>query len=423
MVSAFLNTVKIPELRRRILFTLAVVVIVRLGAAITTPGVNQAVLQEWFRTSLEQRSGGGLAALFNLFSGGALENCAVFSLGIMPYISASIMMQLLTAVIPRLGRMAREDGGRQKIMQLTRYATLGLCIFQAYLLALSFQHPESYHTMLPGITEVIRNLGVPLVDDLGWTFRIATVITITQGVRKITVQYAKRVVGRKMYGGQTQYMPLKVNYAGVMPIIFAWALLLFPATIVSYGFKSSPIANRIASALSTGWPHYVVLAAMIFFFSYFWVATQFQPAQIADDLKKYGGYIPGVRPGKPTADFLDFTMTRLTFAGAIFLTLIAVLPSLLSQWLNVPIITAQFFGGTSLLIIVGVMLDTMRQVETHLIQRHYDGFLRKGRIRGRSFDRASYSRGEAAASSTLMWFYVGIAVLVIAGVAIFLYGR
>jgi preprotein translocase subunit SecY len=358
--------------------------------------------------------------------------------------------------------------------------------------------------MLPGITDTIRNLGIPLVDDLGWRFRIVTVIslttgtlflmwlgdqitergvgngisliitigivarlpaalaqawktfvpsaqtgssqvnpmvlvllvlflviviaaviTITQGVRKITVQYAKRVVGRKMYGGQTQYMPLKVNYAGVMPIIFAWALLLFPATIVSYGFKNSPIANRIAAALSSGWPHYVILAAMIFFFSYFWVATQFQPAQIADDLKKYGGYIPGVRPGKPTADFLDFTMTRLTFAGAVFLTLIAVLPSLLSQGLNVPVITAQFFGGTSLLIIVGVMLDTMRQVETHLIQRHYDGFLRKGRIRGRAFDTRSgaYSRGDAAASGTLMWLYVGIAVLVIAGVAIFLYGR
>jgi hypothetical protein len=175
MISAFLNTVKIPELRRRILFTLAVIVLVRLGAAITTPGVNQGVLQEWFRTSLSQRTGGGLAALFNLFSGGALENCAVFSLGIMPYISASIMMQLLTAVIPRLGRLAREDGGRQKIMQLTRYTTLVLCIFQGYLLALSFQHPESYHTMLPGITDTIRQLGVPLVDDLGWKFRIVTV--------------------------------------------------------------------------------------------------------------------------------------------------------------------------------------------------------------------------------------------------------
>src|SRR5213080_4837385 len=502
MISAFLNSVKIPELRRRILFTLAVIVIVRLGAAITTPGVNQGVLQEWFRTSLSQRTGGGLAALFNLFSGGALENCAIFSLGIMPYISASIMMQLLTAVIPQLGRLAREDGGRQKIMQLTRYTTVGLCIFQGYLLALSFQHPESYHTMLPGITDTIRNLGIPLVDDLGWKFRIVTVISlttgtlllmrlgdqitergigngisliitigivarlpaalvqawktfvpsggqatqvnpmvlvllvlflvfviaaviaITQGVRKVTVQYAKRVVGRKMYGGQTQYMPLKVNYAGVMPIIFAWALLLFPTTIVGFLFKNSRVAKQITDAMASGWPHYVLIAAMIFFFSYFWVATQFQPSQIADDLKKHGGYIPGVRPGKPTADFLDYTMTRLTFAGAVFLTLIAVLPSLLSQGLHVPQITAQFFGGTSLLIIVGVMLDTMRQVETHLIQRHYDGFLRKGRIRGRSFDtRAAYNRGEAAAQGTLMWLYVAIAVLVISGVAIFLYGR
>src|SRR2546425_9820292 len=179
MVSAFLNSVKIPELRRRILFTLAVIVIVRLGAAITTPGVNQAVLQEWFRGTADKS--GGVAALFNLFSGGALENCAVFSLGIMPYISASIMMQLLTAVIPQLGRLAREDGGRQKIMQLTRYTTLGLCIFQGYLLALSFQHPESYHTMLPGITDTIRNLGIPLVDDLGWKFRIVTVISLTTG--------------------------------------------------------------------------------------------------------------------------------------------------------------------------------------------------------------------------------------------------
>src|SRR5436309_3484237 len=181
MVSAFLNTVKIPELRRRILFTLAIVVIVRLGAAITTPGVNQAVIQEWFRTALTEKTGGQIAALFNLFSGGALENCAVFSLGIMPYISASIMMQLLTAVIPRLSRLAREDGGRQKIMQLTRYATLGLCIFQGYMLAVSFQHPESYHITLPGITDTIRNLGIPLVDDLGWTFRIVTVISLTTG--------------------------------------------------------------------------------------------------------------------------------------------------------------------------------------------------------------------------------------------------
>ena len=500
MVSAFLNTVKIPELRRRILFTLAVIVIVRLGAAITTPGVNAAVLQEWFKDAMNNETGGGVAALFNLFSGGALENCAIFSLGIMPYISASIMLQLLTAVIPKLGRLSKEDGGRQKIMQITRYATLALCLVQGYLLAVSLQNPAS-NPMLGGITETINRLGIPLVADPGMMFRIITVISltsgtlflmwlgdqitergigngisliitvgivaqlpaalaqawktfvptaaggsgqvspailvlmigflfiviaaviaVTQGVRKITVQYAKRVVGRKMYGGQTQYMPLKVNYAGVMPIIFAWALLLFPTTIVSMAFPESRTARGIADALSNGWPHYLVLALMIFFFSYFWVATQFQPAQIADDLKKHGGYIPGVRPGKSTSEFLDYTMTRLTFAGAIFLTLIAVLPSLLSQGLNVPTITAQFFGGTSLLIIVGVILDTMRQVETHLIQRHYDGFLRKGRIRGR-FDRASYNRGEAAPQTTLMWLYVGIAVLVIGGVAIFVYQR
>src|SRR2546429_187101 len=431
MVSAFLNTVKIPELRRRILFTLAVIVLVRLGAAITTPGVNQGVLQEWFRTSLSQLTGGGLAALFNLFSGGALENCAVFSLGIMPYISASIMMQLLTAVIPRLGRLAREDGGRQKIMQLTRYATVVLCIFQGYLLAVSFQHPESYHTMLPGITDTIRNLGIPLVEDLGWTFRIVTVISlttgtlllmwmgdqitergigngisliitigivarlpaalaqawktfvpsaqtgtsqvnpailvlmvaflfiviaaviaITQGVRKITVQYAKRVVGRKMYGGQTQYMPLKVNYVGVMPIIFAWALLLFPTTIVGFApaFKNSPTARQIVEMLSSGWLHYVVLAAMIFFFSYFWVATQFQPAQIADDLKKYGGYISGGRRGKASAEVLFFFIARLTFSREVFFSLIRALSELLLPWLNLTLLTAQFFGGTSLLI-------------------------------------------------------------------------
>jgi preprotein translocase subunit SecY len=386
-------------------------------------------------------------------------------------------------------------------MQYTRYATVILCIVQGYLLSVSFQHPESYQTMLPGITETVQKLGTPLVSDLGFMFRfvtvlsltsgtlflmwlgdqitergigngisliitvgivarlpaalaqawktfvpssgggsqvnpailvlmiaflfivIAAVIAVTQGVRKITVQYAKRVVGRKMYGGQTQYMPLKVNYAGVMPIIFAWALLLFPTTIVGMAFQNSRVARQISDALAHGWPHYLVLALMIFFFSYFWVATQFQPSQIADDLKKYGGYIPGVRPGKPTADFLDFTMTRLTFAGAIFLTMIAILPSLLSQGLNVPQITAQFFGGTSLLIIVGVILDTMRQVETHLIQRHYDGFLRKGRIRGARFDRASYARGGAAGEATLMWLYVGIAVLVIAGVAAFIYSR
>ena len=236
------------------------------------------------------------------------------------------------------------------------------------------------------------------------------------------MQYAKRVVGRKVYGGQTQYMPLKVNYAGVMPIIFAQAILVFPSTIVNMMFTNSATAQRIAQSLAHGWVHNLLYGAMIFFFSYFWVATQFQPQQIADDLKKYGGYIPGVRPGRPTADFLDFTMTRLTFAGAVFLTIIAILPSMLAETLQVPYIAAQFFGGTSLLIVVGVVLDTMRQVETHLIQRHYDGFLRKGRIRGR-FDRSPSGRGEAVAQRTLIWLYVAIAGLIVAGLAAYLAGR
>jgi preprotein translocase subunit SecY len=243
---------------------------------------------------------------------------------------------------------------------------------------------------------------------------------VTQAQRKISVQYAKRVVGRKVYGGQTQYMPLKINYAGVMPIIFAQAILLFPSTILNMAFPGVGWAQDLSNLLTYGWLHYLFYALMIFFFSYFWVATQFQPVQIADDLKKYGGFIPGVRPGKPTADFLDYTMTRLTFAGAIFLTAVAVLPQLLSQSLNVPYMTSQFFGGTGLLIIVGVVLDTMRQVETHLLQRHYDGFLRKGRIRSVQESRSRLSSTQSINDQTLVWIYAGIAILVIAGVTIYL---
>lgn len=499
MISAFSNTFKIPELRSRIFFTLIMLVVVRIGAAITCPGVNAAVIQEWFQGQISNDTSGNVAALFNIFSGGALENCAVFSLGVMPYISASIMLQLLTAVIPSLGKLSKEDGGRQKIAQYTRYATIALCIFQGYLLALTFENPAN-NPFLHGIMDTINKMGMPLVSDPGIAFRVMTVITLTAGTmflmwigdqitdrgvgngmsmiitvgivarlpaaliqawrtfvpsggqgaqvqpivlvamlaflvlviaavicvtqaqRKITVQYAKRVVGQKMYEGQKQYMPLKVNYAGVMPIIFAQALLVFPSTIASTAFKTSKVAHNIAEALTHGWIHYLVYGLMIFFFSYFWVATQFQPQQIAEDLKKYGGYVPGVRPGKPTADFLDFTMTRLTFAGAIFLTIIAILPGMLSERMNVPYITAQFFGGTSLLIMVGVILDTMRQVETHLIQRHYDGFLRKGKIRGR-FDRTPTGRGEAVGQNAMLWLYVGIALLFIAGMAILVASR
>jgi preprotein translocase subunit SecY len=495
MISAFTNTFKVPELRNRVVFTLLMLVIVRVGAAITTPGVNVAVLQYWFHHQSAQ-GGNGVAALFNLFSGGALENCAVFSLGVMPYISASIMMQLLSAVIPQLNKLSKEDNGRQKIMQYTRYATIALCIFQGYLLAKSFEYPSN-SPFLQGIDGAIRQLGIHLVSEPGLPFELLTVLTLTAGTlflmwvgdqitdrgvgngmsmiitvgivarlpaaliqawktfvpsdptqasqvnpmvlvlmiaflilviaavicvtqaqRKVPVQYAKRVVGRKMTAGGTQYMPLKVNYPGVMPIIFGQALLIFPASIAT--MIKQPQLQMIANWISpNGSLYYFVYALMIFFFSYFWVATTFQPGQIADDLKKYGGYIPGVRPGKPTADFLDFTMTRLTFAGAIFLTVIAILPQMLIHQLGVPQLTASFFGGTSLLILVGVMLDTMRQVETHLIQRHYDGFLRKGRLRG-DFQRTPTGRGEAVQQGVLIWGCVAAAVLLVIGVSLFL---
>lgn len=496
MISAFANIFKIPELRQRVLFTLGMIVIMRIGAAITTPGVNAMVLRDWFLNVADHSSGGGAAALFNLFSGGALGNCAIFSLGIMPYISASIMLQLLGAVIPKLGRLAREDGGRQKIAQYTRYTTILLCFFQGWLLALSFESPQS-NPFLPGITDTIARLGIPLVADPGLSFRlltvlimtagtlflmwmgdqitergigngisviitigilaqlpaglvqawrtfvpttgeatnvspvvlvllcaflfivIASVIALTQATRRISVQYAKRVVGRKVYGGQTQYMPLKVNYAGVMPIIFAQAILMFPATILNMAFGHKAWAVWWANQLQGGWMHYTLYALLIFSFSYFWVATQFQPAQIADDLKKNGGFIPGVRPGKPTADFLDYTMGRLTFAGALFLVIIAILPQLISRGLSVPYMAAQFFGGTGLLIIVGVTLDTMRQVETFLLQRHYDGFLRKGKLRGRSGARSSVS-GSSVSDTSLVWLFAGIGLFLIAGLTIWI---
>jgi preprotein translocase subunit SecY len=496
MISAFANIFKIPELRQRVLFTFGMIVIMRLGAAITTPGVNAQVLREWFTNVADHSAGGGVAALFNLFSGGALGNCAIFSLGIMPYISASIALQLLGPIIPRLGRLAREDGGRQKIAQYTRYTTILLCIFQGWFLAKSFESPES-NPFLPGITDTIHRLGIPLVSNPGVPFClltvlimtagtlflmwigdqitergigngisviitigilaqlpaglvqawrtfvptsgetsnvnpialvvlcaflflvIASVIAVTQATRRISVQYAKRVVGRKVYGGQTQYMPLKVNYAGVMPIIFAQAILLFPSTILNMAFGHHPWAIQLANLLTNGWLHYAFYALLIFGFSYFWVATQFQPAQIADDLKKNGGFIPGVRPGKPTADFLDYTMSRLTLAGAVFLLIIAILPQIVSKMMQVPYMAAQFFGGTGLLIIVGVTLDTMKQVETFLLQRHYDGFLRKGKLRGRSAVRPTIG-GSGVSDSTLVLLYAGLGLLVIAGLTIYL---
>lgn len=495
MISAFANSLKIPELRQRIFFTLLVVVIVRLGANIPLPGIDLLVRNDILQQMQEQAGGSkgfaAVMALMNVFSGGGLQSGALFALGIMPYISASIMMQLLTAVVPQLGKLSREDGGRQKINMYTRYVTIALCLLQGYMVAQSLVNVKAN----PFLAQFAEGAGILVPDGgLGFVFRtvlivttgtvflmwlgdqvtergigngmsiiitvniifalpgalvqiyktyvegadadplkplvlvallvflfvvIAGVIAITQAQRRISINYAKRVVGRKMYGGQTQYMPLKVNYAGVMPIIFANAILIFPSQILGFAFPGKAWALTLSQTLSGGtWQYYTLTGLMIFFFSYFWVATMFQPNQIADDLKKNGGYIPGVRPGRPTAEFLDYTMSRLTFAGAIFLTFLAVLPGILINGMGVPAIPAQLFGGTSLLIMVGVLLDVMRQVETHLIQRHYDGFLRKGRIRGR-FDRPG-QKGSAASGGSVIWLFVIAAILIIVGITYFL---
>jgi preprotein translocase subunit SecY len=447
MFTAFANAFKIPELRQRILFTLGLIFVCRLIATVPSPGVNAVALQMVI-DSIAKNAGGGVMGFLDMFSGGALGRCAVGALGIMPYISASIIIQLMTAVIPQLERLAREgDTGRAKITQYTRYLTLIICVVQGMVLALTLERgfggmpggdqivpPElrgwgfrmltilttTTGTMLMmwlgeqmtergignGISIVITinivsrlpaaiaqgvnmftNVGGPaqfgifeLVGLVAMVFLVtAGTIALTQAQRKIPIHTTKRVVGQKVYGGQNTFMPLRINYSGVMPIIFASAILMFPAAILI----KIEATRTLGTMLQMGQPLYLVMFGVtILFFSYFWVATQFNPLQIADDLKRNGGYVPGIRPGRPTADFLDQTMTRLTLVGALFLTGIAVLPSVLSQYFDVPGLVAGFMGGTSLLIIVGVTLDTMRQIESHLVMRHYDGFLKKGRIRG-----------------------------------------
>ena len=449
MLSAFTNSLKIPELRQRILFTAGLIFICRLVSVIPTPGVDAGALQAIMDRMAAAGGDIGFMGLLDLFSGGALTQAAIGALGIMPSISASIILQLLTAVVPALERLAREgDSGRQQIIQYGRYLTVGLSALQAYAMAAVLLRPEalglqilegeaivtmarvpfilltiltmttgtmmlmwlgeqitargigngisliitvSIVSRLPGATQQTVNMFREgsanlflLVAMLVLVFLvIGGVIAVTQAQRKIPVQYAKRVVGRKTYGGQSTYMPLRVNYSGVMPIIFAQAILMFPQRLLMM-VPVDAIQTFAQVHLRYGGPIYLTLyALMILFFSYFWVATQFHPVQIADDLKKYGGYVPGIRPGKPTAEFLDRVMTRITLAGAVFLTVIATLPMILAKSFNIPGMVAQFFGGTSLLIVVGVTLDTMRQVESHLVTRHYDGFLRKGHLRGR----------------------------------------
>ncbi|MCU0786777.1 MAG: preprotein translocase subunit SecY [Verrucomicrobia bacterium] len=454
IANTFSNCFKIPELRSRIFFTLVVLAICRLMAVIRVPGLDGQVLSDYF--AQHAGDGGGLLGMYSMFTGGALEQCAIGALGIMPYISATIILQLMTAVVPQLSKLAREEGGRTKIIQYGRYLTLLLCLGQGSAMALGWENPEKIFgqgidklvlysgdwiwwyriqtvmvlttgTMLlmwlgEQITERGIGNGVSLVITIGILARlpaagqgvydmffpgegiegknighaialvlllagvIAGVIAITQAQRKVPVQYAQRAVGRKVYAGGTSFMPLRVNYAGVMPIIFAQAILMFPEKILFFLGRTFDVKFflEIAASFGYGRPlHLVMYSLMILFFTYFWVATQFNELQIADDLKKNGGYIPGVRPGQATSDYLHNAMSRITLAGSVFLVIIAVLPILLYTWMNVPQMVAQFFGGTSMLIAVGVMLDTMRQMESHLMMRHYDGFLKKGRLRGR----------------------------------------
>jgi preprotein translocase subunit SecY len=405
----------------------------------------------------------------------------------MPYISASIIFQLMTAVLPSLSRLAQEgDVGRQKLTQYTRYATVVICIIQGVLLILALENPGRLFNGYSGppivivphfwflVTSVIfltagtmllmwlgeqitqrgigngvsllitvgiladipgaaiatwklffkeigtgQSLGLPVAVIMALLFIGVTVgiILVVQGQRKIPVQYAKRVVGNKVMGGQSSFLPLKVNYSGVMPVIFASAILLFPQQIFQMigAAWDFPRLTELAQNLIRGhWTYYVGFGFLILFFSYFWVAVMFKPIQVADELKKHGGYVPGVRPGEPTAKFLDFVMTRLTLAGAMFLTFIAVMPDvLLFEW-NVPPRVAYFFGGTGMLITVGVILDTMKQVETFLLQRHYDGFLKKGRVRSRADTRQGMT-GEALSSESLMKIVVPLTVIFLVG--------
>jgi len=457
IVSTFANCFKIPELKSRIVFTLLVLGICRLIAMIPIPGLDGGALASWFDDQAKAEGGGGMLGMYSMFTGGALERCAVGGLGIMPYISAVIIIQLLSAVVPRLSKLAREEGGRVKIIQYGRYLTVLLCLGQGFAMALGWEnagnlfpgfdqklvmYPDSWlwwyrfqtviilttGTLLlmwlgEQITERGIGNGVSLVISIGILARlpqaaqglkdmfspgsglesdfnffhavalvlllfgvVAGIVAVTQAQRKVAVQYAQRAVGRKIVSGGTSYLPLRVNYAGVMPIIFAQAILMFPQKVFEYLGSSLdlPFLSRLAGQLAEGALLYmVVYGAMILFFSYFWVATQFNEIQIADDLKKYGGYIPGVRPGQATSIYLHNAMSRITLAGAIFLTVIAIIPILMASAMRIPFSVATFFGGTSLLILVGVMLDTMRQMESHLLMRHYDGFLKKGRLRGR----------------------------------------
>ncbi|MCJ7593249.1 MAG: preprotein translocase subunit SecY [Desulfobacterales bacterium] len=432
MIGGFQNIPKIPELKKRVLFTLFLLAVYRLGCHIPTPGIDGAALSAFF----SERQG-TLFGLFDMFSGGALSSMSVMALGIMPYISASIILELLTVVIPHLEKLKKEgEQGRKKITQYTRYGTVLLSMIQGLGIAIGLERMSG-----PG--------GTMIVPIGGWGFRFLAVVTLTAGTaflmwlgeqitergigngisliifagivagfpvavvntfrlmgtgeitpffmalvvammiavvgfivfvergqRRIPVQYAKRIVGRKMYGGQSTHLPLKVNTAGVIPPIFASSIIMFPATIANFlNVKEMPWLQTIVNFLSPGHVVYSLIFVMfIIFFCYFYTAVHFNPVDVADNMKKYGGFIPGIRPGKNTAEYIDRVLTRITFTGAIYVSAVCILPQILIYQLNVPF----YFGGTALLIVVGVAMDTSNQIESHMLTRHYEGFMRKG---------------------------------------------
>jgi len=443
MLSSFANCFKIPELKKKILFTLGMIVAYRVGCVIPTPGINGAALAEFF-DKMNQNQGGNIFGMLILFSGGALQKLTVFSLGIMPYISSSIIMQLLTAVIPALEKLSKEgQAGYQKINQFTRYGTVVLAVIQSFFIALWLESPQAFQ-------------GILIVNNPGWMFRLTTVVTltcgtlllmwlgeqiqekgigngisiiiaagilsrapdavqyllmmlspssegvaqlqpltllmmiaflvgvivsitlITQAQRKIPVQYARRIVGRKVYGGQSTYIPLKVDTAGIIAIIFAQSIIMFPATIASF-VPSQSFQNFAHFFTRGGLVYYIIYSVLIIFFCYFYTAISFNPNDLAENMKKNGGFVPGIRPGKPTADYINDILTHITLGGALMIVLIAVIPDMFGRVFDIGF----YFGGTTILIIVGVALDTVSQIESHLLMRHYDGFMKTGKIRGR----------------------------------------
>ncbi|WP_028319784.1 preprotein translocase subunit SecY [Desulfobulbus elongatus] len=433
-MSGLISAASIPELRKRVIFTLLMLLVYRMGVQIPTPGINGDALAAFF-----EKNASTLFGMFNMFSGGALENFSIFALGIMPYISASIIIQLLTVVVPQLESLSKEgEAGKRTITKYTRYGTVVLSVIQGFFIA-------------TGLESMTSPNGVPIVIDPSLQFRLMTVLTLTSGTafimwlgeqmtergigngismiifagivarmpaavgntveliksgelsliflpiivvmmflvvgfiifvetsqRRIPIQYAKRVVGRRVYGGQSSHLPLKINVSGVIPPIFASSIMMFPATIGS--FIHIDWVQRFSAALSPGTVYYYTMyVGMIVFFCFFYTAVTFKPDDVAENLKKNGGFIPGIRPGKKTAEFLDHALVRLTVVGAVYLSAVCVMPTLLIQQLNVPF----YFGGTALLIVVGVSIDTIAQIESHLVMRNYDGFMKSGRIRGR----------------------------------------